>query len=478
MARSALYDDFLHFVKAKRLFEPGERVLAAVSGGPDSVALLDLLVRLRDRGEVGLAACHLDHQLRGADSQADARFAAELCAERGVPCQTARRDVAALAERQGAGVEAAARRARYEFFAQAAARLSCTKVATAHTMSDNAETILQRLVEGAGPAGLSGIPLARPLAGPSAVTVVRPLLFATRERIEEYLGERAIASRLDRTNLEPLYLRNRLRLEILPALKEINPSVEEAVSRTGESIAALMDFIEDAVREAESAIVRGGGGGERVLHVAPLCAAHPAVAGEVLRRALLDAGVDGRRLSSAHIEAIIALARAQSPSGEIALPGDLVARRQYEHVIIAPAEAKAALAGAGTPDFEIALGVPGEAPLPGGARITARPLDEFDLAEFTRSKTPAEEVIDADAVIGGLAVRFPRGGDRFRPLGAPGVRKLQDFFTDAKVPRRARSRTPLVTDDDGIVWVAPHRIADRVKVTGATRRFIILRLES
>lgn len=472
MARSVLYDEFLHFVKAKRLFKSGECVLAAVSGGPDSVALLHLLRRLGDRGQISLAACHLDHMLRGEESSRDARFVAEICSKYNVQLETARRDVAALAKESGAGVEEAARRARYEFFAAAAAKLSCTTVATAHTLSDNAETVLQRLIEGAGPAGLSGIPLSRPLAPDSQVAVVRPLLFASRERIESYLAKHRLPSALDHTNLAPLYLRNRIRLELVPLLKGLNPSVEAALSRTGESVGALMDFVEDALSEATAAIVDTGEGSGTSLKAAALTAAHPALAGEVVRRALLAAGVDGRRISSAHIRAVLELADAGSPSGELHLPGALVARREYDCLTIAP---PAAMAGAD--DFCAQLRVPGEVALPGGrSRIEARPVEDFNISEFLAGKSAAEEVIDAEAVCGGLAVRFPREGERFRPLGAHGEKKLQDFFVDEKVPRRARAQTPLVVDDEGIVWVAGLRIAERVSVTAETSRFLHLRL--
>ncbi len=473
MSRSALYEEFLNYTRRHHLIAPGDAVLVAVSGGADSVVLLELLCRLRHGGSITLAACHLDHCLRGAESTEDARFVEQLCGRLNVPLESARRDVAALARDSGLGIEETARKVRYEFFAEAARRRGSARVATGHTLSDNAETILQRLIEGAGAAGLSGIPPARPLEDGSAVMVVRPLLFATRQKIEQYRDERGLSSRLDRTNLQPLYLRNRIRHELLALLREYNPSIEEALSRTATCIDALRDLVKGDASSLIDTVASRDESGRIVLDVEGLTSAHPAVSGEVVLWALREADVDGRRLAWAHVEAILDLAAGPNPSGELDLPGALIARREYGRIVIGAAGVLG-----GCADFQAGLGVPGEVVLPGGAgRIQARPVEGLKLSDFVCGKTPEEELIDASALYGDLYVRFAQTGDRFRPLGAPGARKLQDFFVDEKVPRRLRASTPLVLDNEGIIWVASRRIAERVKVTGQTRHLLQLRFE-
>jgi len=493
VARSTLYEDFLAFVRRNALFSPGERVLAAVSGGPDSVALFDLLKRFSARGRIRLFACHLDHRLRGAASAADAAFVAALARKLRVPLVSARRDVAKLAARKRLTIEAAAREARYEFFLRAARKLELTRVATAHTLSDNAETILQRLIEGAGPAGLAGIPVSRPLDAKGRFLVVRPLLFATRAEIEKYVARRGLKFRLDRSNLEPVYTRNRIRLEFLPVLKKLAPSAEETISRAGANVSALLDCVRGLIADAEAKIIEREGRASIVLRRAALLAAPRFVAGEVLKNVIARAGVEGREILSAHFEAVLALARGRRPSASVALPSGLVARREYERIVVGkgrrgrrrPTRVTTHLptaSGSSTsikpthPDARpAALEIPGVTSIAGGARIEAKMLKSFDLRAFLKHKTAEEEVVDADALLGGVVLRPPLRGERLVTLGARGRRKLQDFFTDLKVPARLRKAIPVVADDLGIIWVAGLRIADRVKVVPATRKFLYLR---
>ncbi len=471
MARSTLYEKFLAFVRKNRLFAPGERVLLGCSGGPDSMALLDILARCRDRGLIALSVCHLDHSLRGEDSRRDAAFVEETASKLGVAVQVARKNVRLIAHRRGLSIEAAARQARYGFFRRAARRAGAAKVATAHTQSDNAETVLQRIIEGAGPEGLRGIPLVRTLGKRNRIQIVRPLLFATRGEIEQYTGARRLPSRLDRTNLEPIYLRNRIRLEILPLLKELNPSIEHALSRIGKSVGALLDFAGDDVAAALDRIRRPGPAGTTTLDRTTLLSTHPALAAEVIKHVLLAAGLVGRTLSSKHIEAILSLAGGRQPSAALDLPGELSAWRDYARVVIGRRDLEPQVAA-----FRKSLRVPGRITLPNGlGKMECRLLKRFRLDKFLSTKTRNVEVIDAGKIRGALVVRPAEPGERFRGLGAPGARKLQDFFVDEKVPRARRASTPVVADASGIIYVAGMRIADRVKVTGKTRSFLRLK---
>jgi tRNA(Ile)-lysidine synthase len=490
VARSTLYEDFLAFVRRHDLLPRGARVIVAVSGGPDSVALFDILKRFSARGRIALFACHLDHKLRGADSDRDAKFVKDLCRESNTPLALGRRDVAKLATDKGLTVEAAAREARYKFFASAARRFKSRTVATAHTLSDNAETILQRLIEGAGPHGLAGIPVSRTLDSASRVRVVRPLLFASRAEIENYLASRGLSFRTDKTNLAPLYLRNRIRLEVLPALRKLNPAIEETISRAGASVAALSECVEGLVAAAREKIILRRGETRIVLDRAALCETPPAIAAEVLKSVLREAGAGGREISAANIGAVMKIAAGKKPSARANLPGGVRVAREYGKIIVEKGRARfshESVDGSKKPlttsaqnassYFESFLKVPGRVTFPGGAlRIEAKLLRRLDLRAFLTRKTSDEEVIDAACVTGALSVHAPRRGEHFRSLGAHGERKLSDFFIDLKVPAAARATVPIVSDDRGIVWVAGFRMADRVKITRQTKRFLHLSL--
>ena len=488
MARETLYDDFLAFERKHSLFAPGDGVVAAVSGGPDSVALLDILRQLSSNGRIRLAACHLNHQLRGAEADGDERFVEELCASMGVPLEVGRRDVAALARDKGLSVETAAREARYEFFDSAVRKHKARCVATAHTMSDEAETVIQRLIEGAGPEGLTGIPVKRPLGKWTDVAVVRPLLFATRGRIMEYLSARGLSSRTDSTNLEPLYLRNRIRLEVLPKLREFNPSIEEALARVAESMDIMYDFVWNEVRDQWHRVVVSDKPHVFLIRRRELLGIHGAVAREIVKEVLARADVPARDIKAAHIEAIMCLAESRKPSARLELPGGIVIRRDYDSIRVAHATAfpeepgraaeETSAAGADEPTaFEELLDLDGIVTLPDGHWIEAARYGELSKEDIrdlkSAGKTPNQELLDAFAVKRPLVVRYPRPGDRYKPLGCRGEKKLSDIFIDAKVPAEKRATIPVVEDRQGIVWVVGFRIADRVKLRGPGRCLLL-----
>ena len=474
--RSVLYEDFLAFERRHALLPNGGRVLACVSGGPDSVALLDILHNFSKGGRIELYACHLNHQLRGVEAQEDAAFVKRLCDSMGVQVEVGARDVAALAKEKGLSIETAARDARYEFFNSCARRFKCNTVATAHTMSDDAETVLMRLIEGAGPEGLTGIPVKRPLGKRTDLSIVRPLLFAARPRIEQYLAERRLEYRVDKSNLEPIYLRNRIRLEVIPRLKELNPSIEEALARTAESIDRMYDLVGREIGRAWRRVVENDKGPVYLLRRAELLKVHPAVATEIVKEILVRAGLSERNLRSAHMDAVMDLAESRKPSGRLELPDGVEARRDYDSLLIAPAREFPSSRRQEMPEaFEEMLDVDGSVELPRAGRIEARRLNELSLDDFVARKGKDEEVVDARALKGALRVRFPRRGDRYRPLGAPGERKLSDVFIDARLPAADRAAIPVVEDDKGIVYVGGLRIAHRAKVGKKTTRYVLLR---
>jgi len=433
-------------------------VLVAISGGPDSTALLHALVKLRRGLECRLQACHVHHGLRGADADDDARQARALARSLRVPFADRKGDVAAVAREQKMSVEAAARLVRYELLEEAAEAVRADRIATGHTVDDQAETVLLNLLRGAGPAGLDGI---APVRG----RVIRPLLGVTRAEVEKYCADNELEYRMDASNLDARFLRNRVRHEVLPALRKLQPGVDEALRRLAEIMREENAFVAE---QAAGALREIGARrpGEVGLACAPFANLHPALQRRVLRAAIGKLKGDELDIELERIEALVELVLSGRTGATVELPGGLRAERTYGEVVIAAAPVAA-------PELaeELTLPAPGEVTIPElGVKI------EVDRSRARKPPaSPMEALIDAGTISLPLTVRTRRRGDRFTPFGMRGSVKLQDFFVNAKVPRGVRSRVPLVVSGEDIVWVVGYRIGNRHKVTPGTRRTIRLR---
>ncbi len=396
-------------VRRRKLFGPRDRVLAAVSAGPDSTALVAALAALRDAGEVAeVRALHVDHGLRpgGAD---DAACAAETCARLGVPFESVRVRVSP------GNVQAEARRARYAALRTAAEDAGATRVATGHTRTDQAETVLLRLLRGAGARGLAGIP-------PRRGAIVRPLLDRSRSEGLAFLAEVGLAWRDDPTNATPKYARNRLRLEAWPVLARLAPALERSLARTAD----LARADERALARLARDVVAPGATGVRLdrLRAEPL-----AVRRRIVRR-LHRAASRRPALGVAHVDAVLALARRARP-GRLALPGGVDARCRYGALeIVRPA----APARAAEP---VRVPGPGRYPVPGRDLAV-----EIDVAPGAAPAWP-------------LWLRARRPGDRFRPAGGRGSKKLKAWLIDRKVPRERRDLLVVLADGAGAVLAIP-----------------------
>ena len=416
------------------LLAPGEELLIGVSGGADSVALLDALVKLGWRPHV----CHLNHQHRGADSDADAEFVRQLAGKYGLPATIevmSNVNVGATSrsrpdprDRDAAPTEETWRRARFDFFASVAAQTGIHKLALAHTADDQVETFLMRLLRGAGVPGLAGIWPERQFG---SLRVIRPLLDVSRSEVLEYLRVNGLAWREDASNADPRFLRNRIRHELLPLLeRDYNPAIREVLRRTVE-------------------ILRAEARGEPVADQ---------------RRALRE--WLGDELGFDHIEAV----RQLPVGGEVTLPGGVAIRREHDGLHVA---------GAPEPvTNHWPLNLAGATELPElGLRLHCEIVGQaarLPLLEIgKRAACPTDESLDADALGAAPLVRTWQEGDRFQPLGMSQEKKLQDFFVDEKIPRRHRGRTPLLIAADGrIAWVVGCRIAEPFKVTEHSKRVL------
>lgn len=442
-----------------QMFRPGDVVVVGVSGGPDSVALLDLLYRLREELKLSLHVAHFNHRLR-VEAAAEEEFVRQLASTYGLPVTVEAADVAAYAKERHLSVEVAARELRYSFFARVLSQVGGTKVALGHQANDQAETVLLNLLRGTGLAGLKGIP---PVRGP----FVRPLLEVPREAIEGYCTFRGLRPCRDASNVLLIYQRNKIRHELLPLLQRgFNPEIVGALCRLAEVVREEEEFlagearrIYDRLREVEAAGIS--------LARDSLAALPRAMARRVVRLAYREVAGSAYNLDFHHTEEVLALT--ERPTGkEVRLPRGVRAVRVYGKLLLRQGEIPA------VPDFCYALNIPGMVVIPelGLAIKAAEVVPEGDPA----ARPPSEALLDLDRVRPPLFVRRRRPGDIFHPLGYPAPVRLKNFFINQKVPRYLRDRIPVVVDTAGIIWLAGLRIADPVKVTPATRRCLYLQL--
>ncbi len=466
-----------------KLWSPGETIVVAVSGGPDSLCLLHVLrVLQRDHGG-HLHLAHLDHGFRGPAAAAEAARVAALAEEWGLPATVEAEDVPTLMEREHLSAEEAARRARYRFLARVALQAGAVAVALGHTADDQAETVLMHLLRGAGLAGLRGMRvLARPapwmveglvLAQP--LRLVRPLLHITRQETVAYCAACGLTPAEDAWNQDPRFLRVRLRQEVFPLLETINPRFREALLRLSQLAAWQEDDLQEMLEACWPALVEERRGAlllnlERWEHLSwtlRLLALRRAVE-EVLGH---TEGLGWEAVVAAgHLDGAIV-------GSEVSLVEDVAARREYRALAIGRRNVLERL-GPEWPDLgagRASLRLPGRTMLPGGHAVVAEfyPREEDRWAAAGR----LEAWVDADRVGGKLWLRHRRPGDRFQPLGMDGRKKLQDFFVDEKVPRSERERVPLILSPRGIVWVVGYRPDERFRVSGETNRVLYLRWE-
>lgn len=444
--------EFISVIKEHRLVLPGQKVLVAVSGGPDSVALLTLFQRNAETLGISLQVAHLDHQIR-RESSDDALFVARFCAELGVELITAAVDVVALAREAKEGLEAAGRRARRAFLLETAERYGCARIALGHHRGDQAETVLHRLLRGSGVSGLSAMALQQ---GP----FVRPLLFFGREQLLAFLATQRLPYRVDESNRNLAFTRNRIRHELLPLMQRYNPRIEEHLVALSRRVSVEETFWREQESLGLSAALLPADG-EVQLDRQALLALHPALRIRVLRRALEALRGDLQEISAEHLESLGALVVSERPQGDLHLPRAWIGRR-YERLLLRPVAPEL------LPPFAIDIPGPGSYELPGGGRL----LFSIEVSGAQESRQVVE--FSAASIAFPLKVRTFQPGDRFRPCGQGGAKKLKSFFIDAKIPREERVRIPLLLGPE-LLWVVGVRRCAGYRPAGSGEKVLRIR---
>jgi tRNA(Ile)-lysidine synthase len=443
------------------MLKAGERVLVAVSGGPDSVCLLSVLLSLSTELGISLHIAHLDHMFRGRESADESLFLERLAEKLGTPVTIEQFDVPAFCRERGVSSQAGAREVRYGFLHRVAETIGASRIATGHTAEDQAETFLMRLLRGAGVTGLSAIP-------PVRENIIRPLIEVTRDDVLEYLKSSGLEYVSDPSNSKPVYTRNRIRMEVLPVLKRFNPRIVETLAFTAD---LLRD--EDEAAEACLSTVATKVIVQEDNHVAlkreEFNALPQAYKRRMLRKAVALTGANSKGMSSVQVRDVIAFMAAAQTGRTMHMPYGLIIEREYEKFVIRfETTAKG---------FSYTLNISGVTLIPElGMEVDASVCDDIP-AETNVKNYRWQALFDYDKISPLLTMRNRRSGDWFCPLGMGGKsKKLQDYFVDEKIPRLERDTVPILVSGDDVLWVVGLRTDNRFLPGKATKRLLVVQV--
>jgi len=457
--RKMVFPKVKKIIEKYHMFSPGDKVLVAVSGGPDSVCLLHILNRCRKEMALSLHVVHINHGIRKRESKREEKFVSHLAGRMDLPITVKSLDVPSYARRKKLTVEEAARDMRYSALERLAGKLNAKKIALGHTASDQVETVLMHLLRGSGPQGLSGIPPVRKLG---SSLIVRPLIEVNREEILSYLKKNNLTFCLDSSNRKTEYFRNKVRLKLLPLLrKNYNENIEGALLRLSEILKEENAYWERVVERVLGKVVSWESG-KILIDFRRFLRYNVIVQRRVLYRLL------GGIVTLRQIEAIRSLAQKSSQGKRIYLGKRFSVRKEGNFLIFSSSPERR------FKKFNYPLRVPGKNEIEGlDLTLNTRIVDFRPVSD----KGANTAYFDVDKInFKKLLLRNRREGDRFRPFGLRGTKKLSDFFIDRKIPRRLRDRVPLLVEGDDILWVVGIRRADKARITEDTKKILEVRV--
>lgn len=455
-----LTEAFLEYNQQQKLFSSGDKILIAVSGGIDSIVLLDIFLRIRQEWNLQTAVIHFNHRLRGEESDGDEKFVRNICDQNSITIYIGSKDVAAFSRAEKQSIEMGARECRYNFFARIAEKHRFNHLALGHNANDQAETILSHIIRGSGVRGLCGML-------PKRGKYIRPLLFATRKDIINYARQRNLAFREDVSNADISYQRNRIRHILLPTLaKEFNPNIVKTLNRLGENMTGVDDLLRSQGKTAYINCLKSRTSSKIVLDIIKFLAYFEVLQKYILEFVLADLNKDVRFLDYGTFERIRTLInRHQNKSVEIApdlwivtsknelFIGDL--EKAHKEILIEHIPGRYQLWN--NLIFEI--------------KREAKPLEQV-----LKKSDSNVEWIDEDSIKLPLKIRTYHHGDRFQPLNMHGSKKLSDFFIDEKIAFYNRNTIPILESNGRIVWICGHRLDERFKIKNKTANVLKLEL--
>ncbi len=472
-------------IKEYRLFKSNDRIILGVSGGPDSVALLSLLVdanRVKSSYSEIIVA-HFNHSIRGKESDEDERFVVNLAKKFDFPIVTESRDIIEIAHDRKLSLEEAAREERYRFFKNVAAKVNADIIAVGHIADDNAETVLHRIIRGTGIVGISGIRPKRKLVRGSEIDLVRPLLFTWRKDIIAYLKEKNISYRVDSTNVERDKFRNKIRMELIPLLeKGYNPEIKKSLVRLGETAGQNNDFLDAKANDLFKGILLKNGKTDKccseiVLDIHKLKKIPQILQQIIVRKAIVRLNIPLKEISYINYKNILNVLDNQETPLNNAIKDYLNIRIEDNRLYLSKNKYHI---DEGPVLNETVLIVPGDTTITDincMVKMEVREAKDGFLEEFKRTKAGYDEAVDLDKISMPLAARTRIPGDRFWPLGSPGIQKIKDFFINNKVSVMERGTIPIVTMNGKPIWIVGYRIDERIRITKETKKILIMKFE-
>jgi tRNA(Ile)-lysidine synthase len=463
-----LSEKVMRFIKENSMFVKGDKVIVAVSGGPDSTCLLYILNEHKEELGIKLIGAHLNHCLRGDEADIDEEYAKKTCESLNIDFYSEKVDINRIAKQRNLSSEMAGREVRYEFFEELMIKLDASKIALAHNANDQAETILMRMMRGTGMEGLIGIKPVRDKI------YVRPILHLTRPEIEKYCEKNNINPRIDKSNLETIYARNKVRLDLIPYIEEnFNKDIIKTLNRLSDIVKNDNDYLEAIATKKyrEHCDI----GKQSVIMNKSAFILHEAIVSRIVRSALFDVLHNLYNIEKIHISNIIKLQR-QETGKTTMLPHNVIAENCYGniHIYIKTNEC-----------IETNIVNNNEYSLKVNEKNIIHSLNKV-VEIHIKSKLELEEVkkndfvkyFDYDMIHEPIILRYRKDGDRFMPLGMKGNRKLKDLFIDLKIPKAQRNEIPLVCFGEDIAWVVGYRTCDKFKISKDTKNILQIRIES
>lgn len=456
----SLIDDVKRTIKKYNMLKKNERIVIGVSGGPDSLCLLHVLKTISLDEGYRLYAAHLNHQFRGKDADEDAAFVEELCKKWGIPVFIKVFDVPAYAEKTGLSPEEAGREIRYRLFDEVVEKVSADKIAVAQNLNDQAETILMRFMRGSGIEGLKGIE-------PVRDNIVRPLLEIDRRRIEKYCSLNELSPRIDKTNLEPVYNRNKIRLELIPYIeKNFNPNIIQSLVRFSNIVREENELLEnEAYREFD--VVAEPENDRVVISIEKSKGLHIAQKRRIIRLAVEQLANSLNGFDFKHFESVVGLME-KSTGAAVILPHKLKAYVSYDKLILAKNIEKADKKCYYKLKYDYNNVIETE-----DGQIIIQRLKPEEIKNIPKERDRV--YIDGSRIKEELVLRNREPGDKFSPIGMKGSKKLKDYLIDEKVPREKRDGLKLIADGNEIIWIIGGRLSEKYKITDHSSNIVMIK---
>ncbi|WP_234117043.1 tRNA lysidine(34) synthetase TilS [Clostridium hydrogenum] len=445
------------------MFNKGDRVVVAVSGGPDSICLLDLLYKLKSRFEIQICAAHVNHCLRGKEADEDERYVEDFCKELNIKFFCKKVDVNLIASEKKLSSEMAGREVRYNFFEEVKEKFNANKIAIAHNANDNAETMLMRIIRGTGLSGMVGIKAIRD------GYFVRPLIEISRQEIEDYCIENRITPRIDKTNNERLYSRNKIRLDLIPYIKSnFNEDIISALNRLGDLIKVDDDYLQKKSYEKYNNYCCFDG--KNIIINKDAFSEHEAILSRIIRKAVYDLNGSTYNLEKKHIDDIIYLQKIGTGK-KLNLPNKIVISNNYGDICL---HVKNEDIIKNESIYNVDIEEAGEIKYQ-DIKIKCELL--YNKDEIKVKSDRYTKYFDADKTGKNMSIRCRREGDRFMPLGMKSYKKLKDIFINLKIPRDDRNNIPMVCFEDEIGWIIGYKVSEKFKIDDKTQKILKLKIE-